>query len=84
MEQDKALVVFQDKKIRRTWFNDEWWFVATDIVAALTDSKDPSGYLKDMHRRDEGFAKGWGQTATPFPLTRRAENQKRIELRKKK
>ena len=43
---DKALVVFQGKKIRRTWFNDEWWF-----VGALTGSKDPSGYLKDMRRR---------------------------------
>jgi hypothetical protein len=61
-----ALVVFQDKKIRRTWFNDEWWFVATDIIAVLSESKDPSGYLKDMRRRDEGFAKGWGQIATPL------------------
>ncbi len=25
-DQNKALVVFQDKKIRRTWHNDEWWF----------------------------------------------------------
>ena len=66
MDENKALVVFQDKKIRRTWFNDEWWFVAIDIIVALTDSKDPSGYLKDMRRRDEGFAKGWGQIATPL------------------
>ena len=58
MDEHNALVVFQDKKIQRIWFNEEWWFVAVDIVSALTDSKDPSGYLKDMHRRDEGFAKG--------------------------
>src|SRR3989338_3602637 len=68
MEQDKTLVVFQGKKIRRTWFNDEWWFVAVDIVGALTDSKDPKGYLKDMRRRDEGFAEGWGQIATPLSI----------------
>ena len=42
MDEKNALVVFQDKKIRRVWFNDEWWFVAVDIVTALTDSKDPS------------------------------------------
>src|SRR3989344_3907408 len=65
-DSNKALVAFQGKKIRRAWFNDEWWFVAVDIVAGLTDSKDPSGYLKDMRRRDEGFAKGWGQIATPL------------------
>src|SRR3989339_1165089 len=62
----KELVVFQGKNVRRTWFNDEWWFVAVDIVASLTDSKDPSGYLKDMRRRDEGFAQGWGRIATPL------------------
>ena len=65
MDKNKALVVFQDKKIRRTWFNDEWWFAAVDIVEALTDSKDPNGYLKDMRRRDESFNEGWGQIATP-------------------
>ncbi len=66
MDKDKALIVFQDKKIRRTWFNDEWWFVAIDIIEILSNSKDPSGYLKDMRRRDEGFAEGWGQIATPL------------------
>ncbi|PIN68598.1 hypothetical protein COV93_08930 [Candidatus Woesearchaeota archaeon CG11_big_fil_rev_8_21_14_0_20_43_8] len=65
MEDKKALVVFEGKNIRRTWFNDGWWFVAVDIIWALTDSKDPSGYLKDMRRRDESFKEGWGQIATP-------------------
>ncbi|HLC50378.1 MAG TPA: hypothetical protein VJI97_03025 [Candidatus Nanoarchaeia archaeon] len=66
MDEKNALVVFQDKKIRRKWFNDEWWFVAVDIVEVLTDSKDPSGYLKDMRRRDEGFSQGWGKLPPPF------------------
>ena len=68
MEDKNKLVVFQDKKIRRTFFNEEWWFVAVDIVQALTDSKDPFGYLKDMRRRDEGFAQGWGQIVTPLSI----------------
>lgn len=66
MDSKNALVVFEGKNIRRRWFNEEWWFVAIDIIAAIIDSKDPSGYLKDMRRRDEGFAKGWGQIATPL------------------
>ncbi|MBI4145545.1 Bro-N domain-containing protein [Candidatus Woesearchaeota archaeon] len=64
----RALVVFQDKKIRRTWFNEEWWFVAADIIAAVTDSKDPAGYLKDMRRRDESFSEGWGKIATTLGI----------------
>ena len=35
MDENKGLVVFKDKKIRRVWFNDEWWFSVTDIVGAL-------------------------------------------------
>src|SRR3989338_5837795 len=68
MDKDNALVVFQGKDIRRTWFNEELWFVAVDIIAILTESTNPSGYLKDMRRRDEGFAQGWGQIATPLSI----------------
>ncbi|HOI18829.1 MAG TPA: hypothetical protein PLX15_03120 [Candidatus Woesearchaeota archaeon] len=63
---NKILILFQIKNLVRKLFNDEWWFVATDIVMALTDSKDPSGYLKSLRRRDDGFSEGWGQIATPF------------------
>ncbi len=63
-----SLAVFEGKNVRKTWHNNEWWFVALDIVSVLTDSKDPQGYLKDMRRRDEGFAQGWGQIATPLRI----------------
>ncbi len=58
------LIVFQDKRIRRTWFNDEWWFVIKDVVYALTESVNPSDYLKKIRKRDKPLAnafKGGGQ-----------------------
>ena len=48
---DKALVVFQNKKIRRKWYDNEWYFSAVDIVAALTESKDPRNYWKVLKHR---------------------------------
>src|SRR3989338_3004308 len=39
-DSDKALVVFQGKKIRRTWFNDEWWFSVVYVVGVLTEQED--------------------------------------------
>ncbi len=68
MEENNTLVVFQGKNIRRTWYNEEWWFVIEDIVAVLTTSIDPKGYIKDMRRRDEELSKGWGQIATPLRI----------------
>jgi hypothetical protein len=38
------------------------------VVAALTDSVDPQGYVKDMRRRDPELGKGWGQIATPLSV----------------
>ncbi len=52
MDSDKALVVFQGKKIRRTWFNDEWWFSVVDVVAVLTDSIDAKDYWYRLKRRE--------------------------------
>ena len=52
MEQDKALVVFQDKKIRRIWFQNEWYFSVVDVVGVLTDSLDAKDYWYRTKQRE--------------------------------
>ncbi len=68
MESEKALVVFQGKRIRRIWFDDGWYFVVNDLIEAITDSSNPSDYLKKVRSRDEGLKEGWGQIVTPLPI----------------
>lgn len=65
---ENHLAVFQERAIRRTWHNAEWWFAIVDVVAVLTDSVQPEGYVKDLRRRDKELAKGWGQIATPLRI----------------
>ena len=57
MDSNNALVVFQGKKIRRTWFNDEWWFSVVDIIGALTESDRARKYWSDLKVKlnEEGF-----------------------------
>jgi hypothetical protein len=62
------IALFKGKKIRKIIHQNEWWFVIVDVVAALTDSIQPDGYIKDMRRRDEELHKGWGQIATPLSI----------------
>lgn len=52
MDSDKSLIVFQDKKMRRLWYNDEWHFSVSDIIAILTDSKDELAYWRKLKRRE--------------------------------
>ncbi|MBS3122431.1 Bro-N domain-containing protein [Candidatus Woesearchaeota archaeon] len=52
MDKDKALVVFQDKKIRRIWHNDEWYYSVVDVVEALTDSLAPRQYWGVLKGRE--------------------------------
>ncbi len=51
MAEHNALVVFQDKKIRRVWHNKEWYFSIIDIVAVLTESIDPPAYWRKLKQR---------------------------------
>ena len=57
MIDNKALVVFQGKEIRRPWFNDEWWFSVVDIIEALTQTDRARKYWSDLKVKltEEGF-----------------------------
>ena len=50
--------LFQDKKIRSVWNEEEeqWYFSVVDVVGALTDSTNPTDYLKKMRKRDDALA----------------------------
>jgi len=62
------IALFKGVKIRKTLYQNEWWFVIEDVVTALTDSVQPTGYIKDMRRRDTELSEGWGQIATPLSI----------------
>ena len=50
--------IFQDKKVRTHWDaeREEWYFSVVDVVAVLTDSVNPTDYLKKMRKRDPELA----------------------------
>jgi hypothetical protein len=65
---EHRIALFQKKEIRRTLHDGAWWFVITDVTAALTDSVNPSDYLKKLRRRDPYLSaafKGGGTTCPP-------------------
>jgi prophage antirepressor-like protein len=53
IEPQNKLVVFKGSEVRRSWHNNEWYYSLVDIVAVLSESKNPTDYLKKIRKRDE-------------------------------
>ena len=52
------IALFKGKKIRKTIYNNEWWFSVVNVVEVLTDSNNPRVYwnaMKSRVKNDDGF-----------------------------
>ena len=71
MSKKESIKLFEEKKVRTVWDNEQemWYFSISDIVAVLTDSKDPKQYIKKMKSRDTELKVNWGTICTLVPMT---------------
>lgn len=55
MNNPNALKTFDNKRIRTLWdeTQEKWYFSVVDVIEALTESKNPTDYLKKMRKRDD-------------------------------
>ena len=53
MGQNDKIQLFEDKRIRTAWdeAKEEWFFSVVDVIAVLTDSKDPAAYWRKLKQR---------------------------------
>ncbi len=52
-----SVALFQEKTVRRVWFEDRWFFSIIDVIAILTDSDRPRKYWSDLKTKliKEGY-----------------------------
>lgn len=50
-EEKSKLVLFEGKKVRRIWHENEWYFSVVDIIEVLTNSEDTRNYWKVLKYR---------------------------------
>ena len=74
------LALFEDKKIRKTWQNNKWYFSIFDVVYALTDSKDPKQYTKKLKARDLEIQNNWGTICTLLVMTANDGKKRKIQM----
>lgn len=70
MPENTQIKLFEEKKVRSVWDDKEqqWYFVVVDVIEILTDSKNPTDYIKKMRKRDPVLSEGWGQLVTPLGI----------------
>jgi len=78
MTKKQAIQLFQERKVRTIWDDQEekWYFCVADVVEVLTDSTNPTDYIKKMRKRDPMLAEGWGQIVTPLAVQTAGGKQK--------
>ena len=76
METTTKIALFKGKKIRRTIYQNEWWFVVEDVVLVLTDTVNAKNYINKMRIRDKELSKGYGQIVTPLLMPTEGGPQK--------
>lgn len=52
MTEENKVVIFENKAIRKIWYNDEWYFSIVDIIEVLTDSPIPRNYWSLLKKRE--------------------------------
>jgi len=52
-DQNKQLVIFESKQIRRVWHDDSWYYSVVDIIEALTESPAPRQYWGMLKSRED-------------------------------
>ncbi|MDO8575302.1 MAG: Bro-N domain-containing protein [bacterium] len=69
-------VVFGTKEVRRTWHNEQWYFVIEDIVQVLIESLNPKDYIQKMKIRDPELSQGYGQIVHTLDIPTKGGVQK--------
>lgn len=66
MSKDTAIKIFEQKKVRSVWNNDEekWYFSIVDIIAILTDQSDFQKARKYWNKLKERLLAEGNQTVT--------------------
>lgn len=53
------LALFEEKEIRKIYKNNNWYYSVNDVISFLTNSTNPSEYLKKLKLKDIELQKNW-------------------------
>lgn len=80
MENKNTIAVFESKQIRRHYDEktEVWYFSLVDIVEALTESVNPTDYLKKIRKRDAELNSYIGTNCPQIAMLSNGKNRKTL------
>jgi DNA-damage-inducible protein D len=63
--ENQEIIPFEGDVIRKIWYDEQWFFSVVDVVAVLTDSKNPRNYWTVLKKRDEQLVTNCHQLKMP-------------------
>ena len=77
---ETKISTFEDKKIRRRWDEkrEKWYFSVVDIISALTESSNPTDYLKKLRKRDPELGTYIGTNCPQVKMASEAGKNRRM------
>lgn len=76
--QENKLAIFEEKEIRRQWYNEDWYFSVEDVVEILTNSVDVKQYIKKLKMRDNELNSNWGTICTLVEMIAKDGKKRKI------
>lgn len=64
------IALFKEKKVRKTFFQKEWWFVIEDVIENLAGASNPSKYLDSIREKDAELVKLMDEKVEDFKKPR--------------
>lgn len=70
--------LFEEKQVRSLWNNEEqeWYFSIVDVIEILTDSVNPTDYLKKIRKRDTELGNYIGTNCPQVAMQSNGKNRK--------
>jgi hypothetical protein len=78
MTKETAVKLFEQKQVRSVWNEEEeqWYFSIVDVIAVLTDSVNPTDYLKKIRKRDPELGSYLGTNCPQVNILSNGKNRK--------
>ena len=79
MEKESSIKLFEERKIRTFWNEEqeEWYFSIVDVIGVLTDSTNPTDYLKKLRKRDALLGDYLGTNCPQVAMTTETGKQRK-------